>query len=706
MTDETPLIGGRYRLDKRIGVGGMGRVWLARDEVLRREVAVKEVLLPETSTEDEAHELRQRTLREARAAARLAHSNVVRVYDVMYADDRPWIVMEYVPSRSLAQVIKSDGPMRPDEAALVGIAVLDALCAAHAAGVLHRDVKPGNVLLADDGRVVLTDFGLATFDEVGTALTQSGIVHGSPQFIAPERALDGTSTVEADMWSLGATLFAAVEGQSPYARSTSYQTLAALATSPPDAPKRAGALKPVLAGLLRRKPSSRMKPDEVRARLQRVANGESGRARFPRQRHPSATATDGPPGDGVPPTVEPNPPAGGASVAATANPGRAAEMMPPSPPGTAPDPGAAVGPTGTQPPPPVGTAERNGHRHDDGPHGDGPHGSNRAATADRGPTGDSAVDEAVGPAAMDDAVGPAAMDDAAAGAAADAAESHQSRGRPIEWRSANGGIVRPISGTKEELESPPGRRAGRWARRWAVPIAVIVVLLAGAGIIAERQFGDSPATSHHAVTTPGPTHPPGSVAPSVSENSAGVRPLSNVNWLCDQQRPDDSVALPITQTIYNGHAAYPSFTWFMFSKDFPIALPGGFQIAYSQTTACLYDSTSPARMIGIDKWSPAGAAATDARVALRSYQARATKLQGFRQASGVSAVDGPGNTPSSAKWDYTWVGATGPLHTFARVYLVDKTAYLISWTTSAAAADSDTSVYDNMQASVIIGQMP
>src|SRR5262249_31877030 len=156
MTGE--LVGGRYRLGQRIGVGGMGRVWLARDEVLRRSVAVKEVLLPEAPSQDEAYELRMRTLREARAAARLDHPNVVRIYDVMYADDRPWIVMEYIPSRSLAQIINVDGPLAPEHVAKVGIAVLDALMAAHAAGVLHRDVKPGNVLLADDGRVVLTDF--------------------------------------------------------------------------------------------------------------------------------------------------------------------------------------------------------------------------------------------------------------------------------------------------------------------------------------------------------------------------------------------------------------------------------------------------------------------------------------------------------------------------------------------------------------------
>ncbi len=686
MTEEDPLIGGRYRLGKRIGVGGMGRVWLARDEVLRREVAVKEVLLPETPSEDEAYELRQRTLREARAAARLSHPNVVRIYDVMYADNRPWIVMEYVPSRSLAQVIKSDGPMRPDEAAIVGIAVLDALCAAHAAGVLHRDVKPGNVLLADDGRVVLTDFGLATFDEIGSALTQSGIVHGSPQFIAPERALDGTSTVEADMWSLGATLFAAVEGQSPYARSTSYQTLAALATAPPDAPKRAGALKPVLAGLLRRKPSSRMKPDEIRSRLQRVANGESGRVRFPRQRHPNTSAAGGPPADIVLPrvTAEPNPRPGSASIGDTAIPGRDSATMPPKTPseGAAADRALEVG-AGTSVPPSIGTPNRNGDREDDRAYG-----WNRAATpgADRDPTRDQATR------------------DAAVGEAAVAAESYRGNGRAIEWRNAKGDVVRSSSGTKEELDGPPGQLARRM-RRWAVPVAVIAVLLAGGTFVAVRQFGHSAATAHRPVTSTGPTHPPGSVAPSGSQGSSGVQRLAKVSWLCAQQRPADSVALPIIQPNFKGHAAYPSFTWFMFSNEFPIVLPGGFQIAYSSTTACLYDSTSPARMIGIDKWTPSGTAATDARVAIRSYQARATKLTGFQKASGVSVVEGPGKAPSSAKWDYSWLGVTGPLHTFARVYLIDKTAYLISWTTSAALADSDTAVYDNMQASIIIGQM-
>ena len=165
------LVADRYRLGDRIGSGGMGRVWLALDELLHRNVALKEILLPEGLAEDDLDELRMRTLREARTAARLTHPNVVRVYDVVFTDDRPWIVMEYVRSRSLAQVIRDDGPFTPQETAQIGLALLDALSAAHMVGVLHRDVKPGNVLLADDGRIMLTDFGLATFDEVGAALT-------------------------------------------------------------------------------------------------------------------------------------------------------------------------------------------------------------------------------------------------------------------------------------------------------------------------------------------------------------------------------------------------------------------------------------------------------------------------------------------------------------------------------------------------------
>jgi serine/threonine protein kinase len=270
------LVADRYRLDRRIGAGGMGYVWLAWDEVLRRNVAVKEVHLPDGLSDTEVAELHARTLREAQAAARLSHPNVVRTYDVLRNENRPYIVMEYVPSRSLAEAVKTDGPLLPEPVARIGLALLGALKAAHDAGVLHRDIKPGNVLLGDDGRVVLTDFGLAIFDDVGMHLTHPGVVHGSPQFIAPERAKDGTSTAASDLWSLGATLYAAVEGQSPYARSTSYATLAALATEPPDSPRKAGPLKPILNGLLRREPSVRMSIEEATARLQLISGSAAG----------------------------------------------------------------------------------------------------------------------------------------------------------------------------------------------------------------------------------------------------------------------------------------------------------------------------------------------------------------------------------------------------------------------------------------------
>jgi tRNA A-37 threonylcarbamoyl transferase component Bud32 len=263
------LVAGRYHLREPVGSGGMGRVWLARDEMLDRDVAVKEFVPPEWMTEAEKDRLRDRTLREARSAGRLNHPHVVRVYDVVHEDGQPWIVMEYVPSRSLYQVINEDGPYSPGAAARIGLAVLDALTAAHRAGVLHRDVKPHNVLIGTDGRVVLTDFGLATFVDDGS-VTGPGLVVGSPQYVSPERARDGASTVESDLWSFGATLYAAVEGRSPYARESAMATLMALATEEPDPTDKAGLLAPVLTGLLRHDPAARLTAIEVDRRLRMI----------------------------------------------------------------------------------------------------------------------------------------------------------------------------------------------------------------------------------------------------------------------------------------------------------------------------------------------------------------------------------------------------------------------------------------------------
>ncbi len=277
------LVADRYRLREPVGSGGMGRVWLARDEVLDRDVAVKEFVPPEWMTVEEQNRLRDRTLREARSAGRLNHPHVVRVFDVVHEDNQPWIIMEYVPSRSLYQVISEDGPYSPGAAARIGLSVLDALTAAHRAGVLHRDVKPHNVLIGTDGRVVLTDFGLATFVDDGS-VTGPGLVVGSPQYVSPERARDGASTVESDLWSFGATLYAAVEGRSPYARENAMATLMALATEEPDPTERAGLLEPVLMGLLRQDPAARLTAIEVERRLRMIIAATSGGLGIPAQR--------------------------------------------------------------------------------------------------------------------------------------------------------------------------------------------------------------------------------------------------------------------------------------------------------------------------------------------------------------------------------------------------------------------------------------
>jgi serine/threonine protein kinase len=277
MSNSPTVVAGRYRLLRQLGAGGMGKVWLAHDEMLDRHVAVKQVILPPGLSADETHEARSRTLREARTAAQLNHPSVVQIYDVINTEAQPWIVMEYVPSRSLHEVINEDGPLEPLRAARIGLAVLDALEAAHRAGILHRDVKPGNVLLARDGRVVLTDFGLATFDGGESALTLPGMVFGSVRFVAPERARHGTSSPETDLWALGATLYAAVEGRSPYARETAMETLTALATALPDPPRHAGPLKPVLRGLLRRNPRHRLTIEETRRMLRHVVGSDRPR---------------------------------------------------------------------------------------------------------------------------------------------------------------------------------------------------------------------------------------------------------------------------------------------------------------------------------------------------------------------------------------------------------------------------------------------
>ncbi|CAM3880188.1 serine/threonine-protein kinase [Nocardiopsis gilva] len=263
------VLKGRYQLLEEVARGGVGTVWRATDLVLDREVAVKELRLPTDLSTAERESLLQRTTREARVAARLTHPGVVTVLDVVDEDDRPWIVMEFINARTLDGVIKLAGPLPYQRVAEIGLQLIEALKIAHDEGIVHRDVKPDNVMISDSGRVVLTDFGLAAWTGE-SALSSSGRIIGSPSYIPPERAKAGPVGPESDLWSLGATLYAAVEGHPPYDRKGYIRILKGVELEEPPAATNAGPLAPVLAGLLHVKPTDRLTHDNA-TKMLRIA---------------------------------------------------------------------------------------------------------------------------------------------------------------------------------------------------------------------------------------------------------------------------------------------------------------------------------------------------------------------------------------------------------------------------------------------------
>nr|WP_277350012.1 serine/threonine-protein kinase [Nonomuraea sp. FMUSA5-5] len=290
----------------QLGQGGMGTVWRAMDDLLRQEVAIKEVRLPPNLDESARSELVDRTLREARAAAALRdHPSIVTVHDVVLDDGRPWIVMELVRGRSLDRVVRDDGPLPPARVAGIGLRMIEALSAAHASGILHRDVKPANVMLTDDGRVLLTDFGIATIAG-DVALTQTGLLSGSPGYIAPERLRGEPDGPPADLWSLGATLYLAVEGAPPFSRHNEAAVLAAVLMQEPAPFRLAGPLGPALAAILEKDPARRCSPEQATAWLTSIAQTAQGA-----QEATGAQAAQGGPGAGTAPGRQQGPPFGG-----------------------------------------------------------------------------------------------------------------------------------------------------------------------------------------------------------------------------------------------------------------------------------------------------------------------------------------------------------------------------------------------------------
>ncbi|MDQ3454060.1 MAG: serine/threonine protein kinase, partial [Actinomycetota bacterium] len=267
--DDGRVVAGRYTLRSPVGRGGMGTVWRASDLLLGRDVAIKEVVYPDYLTAEDHALLRERTMREARAAARFTHPNVTTVHDVVEEDGRPWIVMEFVPSRTLAQLVHEQGPLPVERVARIGMDLIDALQAAHQAGIVHRDVKPGNVLIDAQWRAWLTDFGIAT-SSLDSSITTEGVLLGSPSYMSPERARNEQSGPPGDLWSLGATLYTAVEGRPPFERGEAMATLLAVANEPPNPPAAAGSLAPVLLGCLTKEPTQRMDAEQVRSALARA----------------------------------------------------------------------------------------------------------------------------------------------------------------------------------------------------------------------------------------------------------------------------------------------------------------------------------------------------------------------------------------------------------------------------------------------------
>jgi eukaryotic-like serine/threonine-protein kinase len=324
------VVADRYVLKAPIGRGGMGVVWHAHDTVLGRAVAVKEVVFPPSMPDDERRAAHARVLREARAAARLNHPGAVTLYDVVQDQGHPFIVMELVPATTLADLVRAEGPLPPWRVAEIGAQLAGALAAAHRVGIVHRDVKPGNVMVAEDRGVKLADFGVASL-QGDPQLTATGLVIGSPAYMAPEQAAGEPSGPPADFWALGATMYFAVEGEPPFEKATSIATLAAVVNEDPRPMRRAGPLAPVIAALLAKDPAQRPSGPQLRAQLDRLARPPTATEVLPA--HEDRPASTTPPTPVVPPPA-PEPAAPAASAAAGPTGGQA--------PGPAPEAAAAA----------------------------------------------------------------------------------------------------------------------------------------------------------------------------------------------------------------------------------------------------------------------------------------------------------------------------------------------------------------------------
>jgi eukaryotic-like serine/threonine-protein kinase len=670
------IVAGRYRLIEPLGSGGMGTVWLAQDELLRRPVAAKEIFPPAGMTADERTALRQRTLREARTAARLSHPNVVTIYDVAEDDGRPWIIMELIQARSLREVVEQDGPLDPPAAARVGLQVLAALRSAHALGIMHRDVKPGNVLIEADGRAVLADFGIARAED-STATTATGVLVGSPSYIAPERAQGDRGGPASDLWSLGATLYAAVEGRPPYDRAGALATLMAVVSDPPDPPGRAGSMWPVISGLLVADQGRRLRADEAEQLLRRAA--EPGSAPVPEPGGAPVT----PPMAATAPlaTVEMAAADGQPPADILKHAERTRAFRPPG--GPEPEPGPAPPPAPAQPPassPPPASAD--------------PTGSSQPAASlqppePREPEQLPAVSVPSRAEADRDEAGrdEADREDAVTSRAdiavlrdpprpeAGPRPAPETANEPAPWPASPGGpetAAAPAPAWRE-----PGRRKPARRRSQVVAAIVAVAALAVAGAALGLHLADRPAARASASSRT--SHPAAAPASSAPSAPGSPRPRSTSPAAKAAAPPDFGTAAPVP----------PGYRTYHDPTGFSIAMPDSWKVSHQAGYVYLTPPSGGAFLLIDQSDHPL----PDPLANWQQQEANRRSTYPAYHRVRLVAIDYP-QAEKAADWEFTYDKGGVLTHVLNRNVLANaRHAYALYWSTPETDWASDLPVF-------------
>ncbi|MGE5135813.1 MAG: serine/threonine-protein kinase [Gemmatimonadota bacterium] len=731
----TRVVAGRYRLLTSLGSGGMGTVWRAEDELLGRPVAVKEIIPPPGVTAEESQNLRERTLREARTAARLGHPNVVAVYDVVEDGGRPWIVMELLQARSLRDIVQEDGPLPVPEAARIGLQVLAALRAAHRLGIVHRDVKPGNVLIGGDGRAVLADFGIARGLDSPT-LTTTGMLVGSPSYIAPERARGQRGGPASDLWSLGATLYAAVEGRPPYERDGALPTLTAVVTQPPDPPRRAGALWPVISGLLRHDERQRLSPDAVESMLARLTQAGDPRTTAPLPLPPNGDRARGGDRAGGGDGAGAGDGAGGGAL------GRAERTLTFHPGATIQD-APAAGPVSAEPPaapaaePPAESPAEPAAEPPAGPAAESPAGpaAGAAAEAAAGPAAGAAAEPATeapaGPAAEPAAEAPAgpAAEPAAADVAEPEAEAAAQPQAETPAQSAAADVAEPEAeaAAQPQAETPaqpavepragaagpgpaagtPERTAGRVPEASPLPAGALA-----AGPLAHGAAGAGPPVPAAPGTAPVTAPLPGQhrrrwlLAAGAVAVVAVVLALTLPGLLTSARAPQPRAGgTPAGQPARSSSPPSPQPSgqpsgqpagtvpagWHRYGDPtgFSIGVPDGWQVSHQGHLVYIRDPAG-GRFLLIDQTTHPR---PDPLADWRQQEAnRAGTYPGYHRIR-LQAVSYP-QAERAADWEFTYNASGGPTHVLNRNVLANAhQAYALYWSTPAGQWASSRSFF-------------